>query len=78
MYNTWELTEADKQDVDFIWDKFQSLIEPESNYRLSHFHLQKFKQTNFETVYEYMTRCRTQARKCRFRDAVETDERLIE
>ena len=25
-----------------------------------------------------MTRCRTQARKCRFRDAVETDERLTE
>ena len=25
-----------------------------------------------------MTRCKTQARKCRFRDAVETDERLIE
>ena len=25
-----------------------------------------------------MTRCRTQARKCRFRDAVETEDRLIE
>ena len=78
MYNTWELTEADKQDVDVIWDKFQSLIEPKSNYRLSRFHLQKFRQTNTETVDEYMTRCRTQARKCRFRDAVETDERLTE
>ena len=78
MYNTWELTEAEKQDIDVIWDKFQSLIEPKLNYRLSRFHLQKFRQTNSETVDEYMTRCRTQARKCRFRDAVETDERLIE
>ena len=78
MYNTWELTEAEKQDVDVIWDKFQSLIEPKSNYRLSRFHLQKFRQTNTETVDEYMTRCRTQARKCRLRDAIETDERLTE
>ena len=62
MYNTWELTEAEKQDVDVIWDTFQSLIEPKSNYRLSRFHLQKFRQTNTETVDEYMTRCRTQAR----------------
>ena len=78
MYNTWDLTEAEKQDVDVIWDKFQSLIEPKSNYRLSRFHLQKFRQTNTETVDEYMTRCRTQARKCRFRDVAETDERLTE
>ena len=56
MYNTWELTEADKQDVGVIWDQFQSLIEPKSNYRLIRFHLQKFKQTNSETVDEYMTR----------------------
>ena len=78
MYNTWELTEAGKHDVDVIWDTFQSLIEPKSNYRLSRFHQQKFRQTNSETVDEYMTRGRTQARKCRFRDAVETDERLTE
>ena len=49
-----------------------------SNYRLNRFRLQKFKQTTAESVDEFMTRCKEQARKCQFRDAVETEERLIE
>ena len=78
MYNTWDLSETDKKDVEFIWAKFQALIEPKSNYRLSRFHLQKFRQLSYETVDEFMTRCKTQARKCKFRDTTETEERLIE
>ena len=78
MYNTWDLSETDKKDVEVIWAKFQALIEPKSNYRLSRFHLQKFRQMSSETVDEFMTRCKTQARKCKFRDTTETDERLIE
>ena len=31
-----------------------------------------------ETVDEFMKRCKTQARKCKFRDATESEERLIE
>ena len=54
------------------------MIEPKSNFRLNRFHLQKFKQSTTETADEFMTRCKTQARKCQFRDAVETEERLIE
>ena len=78
MYNTWALSDADKTNVDLIWSKFQALIEPKSNYRLNRFHLKKFRQNGTETPHEFMTRCKTQARKCRFRDAVETGERLIE
>ena len=78
MYNTWDLSETDKKDVEVIWAKFQALIEPKSNYRLSRFHLQKFRQLSSETVDEFMTRCKTQARKCKFRDTTETEERLIE
>ena len=78
MYNTWDLSDAEKGNVDVIWNKFAALIEPKSNYRLNRFHLQKFKQTNTESVDEFMTRCKTQARKCRFRDVTETEERLIE
>ena len=78
MYNTWDFSETDKKDVEVIWAKFQGLIEPKSNYRLSRFHLQKFRQLSSETVGEFMARCKTQARKCKFRDATETEERLIE
>ena len=68
MYNTWDLSETDKKDVEVIWAKFQALIEPKSNYRLSRFHLQQFRQLSSETVDEFMTRCKTQAHKCKFRD----------
>ena len=78
MYNTWDLSETEKKDVEVIWAKFQALIEPKSNYRLSRFHLQKFRQLSSETVDEFMTRCMTQARKCKSRDATETEERLTE
>ena len=78
MYNTWDLSETEKKDVEVIWAKFQALIEPKSNYRLNRFHLQKFRQLSSETVDEFMTRCKTQARKCKFRDDTETEERLIE
>ena len=49
MYNTWDLNETEKKDVEVIWAKFQALIEPKSNYRLSRFHLQKFRQLTSET-----------------------------
>ena len=78
MYNTWDLSETDKKDVEFIWAKFQALIEPNSNYRLSRFLLQKFRQLSSETVDEFMTRCKTQTRKCKFRDTTENEDRLIE
>ena len=78
MYNTWDLTDVERQNVNIIWTRFTAMIEPKSNFRLNRFHLQKFKQSTTETADEFMTRCKTQARKCQFRDAVETEERLIE
>ena len=37
-----------------------------------------YRQADHESVDEYMIRCKIQAKKCNFRDAIETDERLIE
>ena len=78
MYNTWDLTDVERQNVNIIWTRFTATIEPKSNFRLNRFHLQKFKQSTTETADEFMIRCKTHARKCQFRDAVETEERLIE
>ena len=69
MYNKWDLSETDKH-VDVILKKFESLIEPKLNYRLNRFHLQKFKQATAESADEFMTRCKTQAHKCQFGNAV--------
>ena len=30
MYNTWDLSETEKKDVEVIWAIFQALIEPTS------------------------------------------------
>ena len=49
-----------------------------ANFRLSRFNLQKFRQTASESVDEFMTRCRIHGKKCRFRDAIVAEERLVE
>ena len=59
-------------ELNIMWTKFTAMIEPKSNFRLNRFNLQKFKQSTTESGDECMTRCKTQARKCQFRDAVET------
>ena len=61
-----------------LWDCFKKFLEPKTNYRLSRFHLQKYRQSAGESVDEYMMRCKLQAKKCNFRDVIETDERLVE
>ena len=78
MYNTWDLSDADSKKVDVIWGRFRALIEPKANFHLSRFNLQKFRQSASESVDEFMTRCRIQGKKCRFRDAIEAEERLVE
>ena len=78
MYNTWELSDVNKGKLSVLWEGFTRMIEPKTNFRLNRFHLQRYKQAEGESVDEYMTRCKLQAKKCRFRDACETNDRLIE
>lgn len=78
VYNTWDMAPADRKKLGVLWDCFKKFLEPKTNYRLSRFHLQKYRQSAGESVDEYMMRCKLQAKKCNFRDVVETDERLVE
>ena len=78
MYNTWDLTDDARKKLSVLWNGFARMIEPKTNYRLNRFNLQRYRQAEHESVDEYMTRCKLQAKKCNFRDAIETDERLIE
>ena len=77
IYNTWELTEAQRT-VETLWERYTDILQPKSNHRLNRFNLQRYRQEISESVDEFMTRCKLQAKKCQFQDARETDERLIE
>ena len=77
IHGTWTLTEQQKNDLDHILDSFEKHFEPKSNYRICRFNLQKYRQGE-ESVDQFMTKCKIQANKCKFRDPQEFDERLIE
>ena len=72
MYNTWDITDDARKKLNVLWDGLARMIEPKTNYRLN---LQRYRQTESESVDEYMTRYKLQAKKCNFRDAVESDDR---
>ena len=77
LYNSWTLTDTERNDPDVVWGKFQDHIEPKVNFRLQRFYLQKYSQAAGESIDDYITRCTLQAQKCRFSPA-EANERLIE
>ena len=58
-------------------DAFEKHFEPKSNFHIRRFNLQKFRQDQHETIDDFITRCKLQAKKCKF-SATEMDDRLIE
>ena len=77
IYNSWTLSENDKADPNVVWKKFESHIEPKVNFRVQRFYLQKYSQSETESIDDYMARCKLQALKCKFSQN-EAEERLIE
>ena len=79
LYNsfTWE-ADTDKTMPEKIWQKFEKHLAPRTNFRLARYQLQLMRQQADENTDDFMSRCRNQAAKCRFRDQQEIDERLIE
>ena len=60
-----------------IWKKYEKHLALRTNYRLARFQLQQLRQEPNENIDDFMTRCRNQAAKYKFRDQQETNERLI-
>ena len=77
IYNSWTLSENDKADPNVVWKKFEAHIEPKVNFRVQRFYLQKYSQSETESIDDYMARCKLQALKCKFSQN-EAEERLIE
>ena len=78
-YSSWTWEEAeDSTSPAKIWERFERHVAPKVNHRLARYQLQQFRQKNDEFVDVFLTRCRNQATRCRFRDKDEPEERLIE
>ena len=78
-YNAWTFeNDSDRADPEIIWRKFEERLEPQVNFHIARFYLREYKQKNTENIDNFVARCKLQAKKCKFRDNQETEERLIE
>ena len=69
-YNSWGLPEEDKKDPQKVWEKFETQIEPKTNFRVARLFLQRLKQEEGESFDDFVSRCKLQAQKCNFRDDI--------
>lgn len=56
----------------------REIVAPKETHKLARYQLQQLKRNNEERFDIFLTSCRNQASKCRFRDKAESDERIIE
>ena len=73
-YNSWTWEQAeDSTSPAKIWERFEKHVAPKVNHRLARYQLQQLRQKDDEFVDVFLTRCRNQATRCRFRDKDESD-----
>ena len=77
-FNSWGLSGDDAKNPAIIWQKFEEQLDPPENFRIARLILQKFKQSENETIDEFINKCKLQAQKCEFKDANEVDDRIID
>ena len=75
LYNSWGLSDTEKKDPKAVWEKFDSHIEPTSNFRVERLNFQRLRQREDESTEDFVSRLTNQADKCKFSNK---DERLIE
>ena len=75
LYNSWGLPDTEKKDPKAVWGKFDSHIEPTSNFRVERLNFQRLRQREDESTEDFVSRLTNQADKCKFSNK---DERLIE
>ena len=46
IFNSFELSDKEKQKLDVIFDKFATYVEPKSNFRIARYQLQGFRQSD--------------------------------
>ena len=73
IFDSWtHLTPVQLDDPEQVWTAFSNYFEPKTNYRLARYQLRDIKQNSNEPVDSYISRLRTQAKKCNYQpDALE-------
>ncbi len=61
-----------------IYTKYEEYIAPKSNHRSARLLLQRIRQSESEGIDAFINRLRLHARKCKFKDVAEIEERVIE
>ena len=77
-FNSWGLNDEDAKNPAIIWQKFEEQLDPPENFRIARLVLQKFKQGEGESLDEFVNKCKLQAQKCDFKDANETEDRILD
>lgn len=72
---SWQLSNAKKNDLAEHWKRFEQYVKPKSNFRVARFQLRALKQESGETVDAFMTRARVLAKECEYTDK---DEQLLD
>ena len=54
IFNSFELSDGEKQKLDVIFDKFATYVGPKSNFRIARYQLQGFRQSDDESVDSFM------------------------
>ena len=73
IFDSWtHLTPVQLDDPEQVWTAFSNYFEPKTNYRLARYQLRDIRQNSNEPVDSYISRLRTQAKKCNYQpDALE-------
>ena len=79
VFESWGLADdhGDRKDPAKIFGRFEQHFEPKTNFRLNRFHLHGYRQSANESIDDFMSRCKLQAKQCKFNDQ-ERSNRLIE
>ncbi|KAI8500833.1 hypothetical protein Bbelb_216510 [Branchiostoma belcheri] len=76
LYNSWDMTDADKKKPEKILERFANHLEPKTNKRINRYQFQSMKQNPDESTDDFLTRLKTVAKKCGFGN--NTDERIVD
>ena len=75
--NTWSLIEEDRKSLKPYWDEYEKFVKPKSNFRIARFKLRDMKQSDTESIDEFVKRIRIMIKDCNY-PAGETNEHIID
>ncbi|KAI8519530.1 hypothetical protein Bbelb_027870 [Branchiostoma belcheri] len=78
LFNSWGMTAEDAKKPDKVLKNFENHLEPKTNHRIFRYEFQGLKQESGETIDDFVSRLKNVAKKCKFKDAAEIDDRIID